>query len=118
MGMGHRIYRVRDPRAAVLERAIERLERTGGATPRLQLARSVERAAERVLAEKHPERALKANVEFYTAVLLEAVGLPRTLFSATFAAARAVGWCAHVAEQRATGRLIRPASRYVGALPR
>jgi citrate synthase len=117
MGMGHRIYRVRDPRAAVLERTIERLERSGGGTPRLALARAVEKSAERVLAEKHPDRALKANVEFYTAVLLEAVGLPRTLFSATFAAARAVGWCAHVEEQRATGRLIRPASVYVGSLP-
>jgi citrate synthase len=113
MGMGHRIYRVRDPRAAVLERAIERLERT----PRLELARAVERTAERLLADRHPERPLKANVEFYTAVLLEAVGLPRTLFSATFAAARAAGWCAHVAEQRTTGRLIRPASRYIGPVP-
>jgi citrate synthase len=116
MGMGHRIYRVRDPRAAVLETAIQRLEATG-ASPRLALARAVERSAEKVLAEKHPSRPLKANVEFYTAVLLEAVGLPRAMFSVTFAAARSVGWCAHVAEQRATGRLIRPASRYVGPLP-
>jgi citrate synthase len=117
MGMGHRIYRVRDPRAAVLERAIERLEAGGAVGPRLELARAVERTAERILVEKHAERPLKANVEFYTAVLLEAVGVPRALFSAVFAAARSVGWCAHVAEQRATGRLIRPASRYVGPLP-
>lgn len=117
MGMGHRIYRVRDPRAAVLERALERLEAAGVESGRLALARAVERAAEGVLAKKHPERALKANVEFYTAVLLDAVGLPRTLFSPTFAAARAVGWCAHVEEQRRFGRLIRPQSRYVGKLP-
>jgi citrate synthase len=117
MGMGHRIYRVRDPRAAVLERALERLEASGVKTGRLALARAVERAAEGVLARRHPDRALKANVEFYTAVLLDAVGLPRTLFSSTFAAARAAGWCAHVAEQRAHGRLIRPQSRYVGKLP-
>jgi citrate synthase len=114
MGMGHRIYRVRDPRAAVLEHAIEALERSGLAGARLQLARAVERSAAELLAERHPERALKANVEFYTAVLLDAVGLPRQLFTPTFAVARSVGWCAHVAEQRRVGRLIRPASRYVG----
>ncbi|MDB4965092.1 MAG: hypothetical protein JWN44_781 [Myxococcales bacterium] len=117
MGMGHRIYRVRDPRAAVLERALERLESSGLRSGRLALARAVERSAEGVLAKKHPDRALKANVEFYTAVLLDAVGLPRTLFSPTFAVGRAAGWCAHVAEQRAHGRLIRPASRYVGKMP-
>jgi len=121
MGMGHRIYRVRDPRAAVLERALGKLEassvRPSSSGGRLTLARAVERAAEGVLAKRHPERALKANVEFYTAVLLDAVGLPRTLFSPTFAVARAAGWCAHVAEQRTHGRLIRPASRYVGKMP-
>jgi citrate synthase len=81
------------------------------------MARAVEREAERVLAERHPERSLRANVEFYTAVLLEAIGIPRTLFSPTFAASRVVGWCAHVDEQRRVGRLIRPASRYVGPAP-
>jgi citrate synthase len=114
MGMGHRIYRVRDPRAAALESATSRLERTGAAADRLAIARAVEREAERLLAERHPERALRANVEFYTAVLLDAVGVPRTLFSPMFAASRVVGWCAHVAEQRAVGRLIRPGSSYVG----
>jgi citrate synthase len=117
MGMGHRIYRVRDPRAAVLERALEQLHEAGVRTPRLALARAVERAAESVLAQRYPERALKANVEFYTAVLLDAIGLPRALFSPTFAVARVAGWSAHVAEQRAHGRLIRPSSRYVGPLP-
>ncbi|MDC3958823.1 citrate synthase [Polyangium jinanense] len=119
MGMGHRIYRVRDPRAAVLERAIGELERDGsvGAGARLALARATERAAETQLAERHPDRPLKANVEFYTAVLLDAVGLPRELFTPTFAVGRAAGWCAHVEEQRRAGRLIRPASRYVGPVP-
>jgi len=117
MGMGHRIYRVRDPRAAVLERALERLEASGRRTGRLALARAVEKAAEGALAKRHPTRPLKANVEFYTAVLLDAVGVPRTLFAPTFATSRVAGWCAHVAEQRRTGRLIRPASRYVGAMP-
>ena len=115
MGMGHRVYRVRDPRAAVLERAIEEFERAGAtASRRLPLARAVERAAVEVLALRYPERALKTNVEFYTAVLLDALGIDRRSFSATFAVGRVVGWCAHVEEQRRSGRLIRPAARYVG----
>jgi citrate synthase len=117
MGMGHRVYRVRDPRAAVLERAIERLEEAGVRSERLALARAVERAAESVLRARHPDRPLNANVEFYTAVLLDAVGLSRTLFSPTFAVARVAGWTAHVAEQRAGGRIIRPASKYIGVVP-
>jgi citrate synthase len=119
MGMGHRVYRVRDPRAFVLERAIAELEKASVATSpigqRLRLARAVEKEAEAQLAARHPERPLKANVEFYTAVLLEAVGLPRALFTPTFASSRAAGWCAHVEEQRRFGRLIRPKSRYVEA---
>jgi len=117
MGMGHRVYHVRDPRAAALEAATSALERSGVAADRLTLARAIEREAERLLAERHPERRLRANVEFYTAVLLDAVGIPRTLFSPMFAASRVVGWCAHVDEQRRVGRLIRPASRYVGPVP-
>ena len=121
MGMGHRVYRVRDPRAFVLERAIADLEAaSSGTSPigrRLRLARAVEKEAETQLAARHPDRPLKANVEFYTAVLLEAVGLPRTLFTPTFAASRAAGWCAHVEEQRRHGRLIRPRSRYTDAAP-
>lgn len=117
MGMGHRIYRVRDPRAAVLERAIERLERGGLRTDRLALARAVERAAEELLRQRYPDRPLRANVEFYTAVLLDAVGLDRTMFSPAFACGRVAGWLGHIAEQRATGKLIRPASRYVGSMP-
>jgi citrate synthase len=115
MGMGHRIYRVRDPRAAALEHATLRLEKAGVSTGRLALARAVEAAAEGALAAKHPERPLRANVEFYTAVLLDTVGLDRAAFTPTFAVGRVAGWCAHVIEQRAHGRLIRPASRYIGA---
>lgn len=114
MGMGHRIYRVRDPRVVVLEQATARLAERTGVTPRLAMARQVEAAAERLLVARYPDRALKANVELATAVLLDAVGVPRALFSAMFAVGRVVGWVAHVAEQRATGRLIRPESRYVG----
>jgi citrate synthase len=112
MGMGHRIYRVRDPRAAVLETAVRDL-----ASERLTLARAVERAAAKILAERRPDRPLAANVEFYTAVLLDAVGLPREQFAPTFAVGRVAGWSAHVIEQRRTGRLIRPDSRYIGKMP-
>lgn len=113
MGMGHRVYRIRDPRAFVLERAIRRFERAD-TSARLELARAVEAAAEAELAAAHPERALKANVEFYTAVLLDTLTLPRTAFTALFACARIAGYSAHYAEQRAEGRLIRPSALYVG----
>jgi len=121
MGMGHRIYRVRDPRAFVFERALARLEAEEQANSaiaqRVAHARRVELAASALLNERHPERALCANVEFYTALLLEAVEIPRALFTATFAVGRCAGWLAHIEEQRHTGRLIRPAARYVGPLP-
>ncbi len=114
MGMGHRVYRARDPRAELLEAAVRTLDPASG---RVALARAVEREAERQLAARKPNRPIRANVEFYTAVLLEALGVPRSMFTATFAVGRVAGWCAHIAEQRRTGRLIRPAARYVGARP-
>lgn len=118
MGMGHRIYRVRDPRAAIFEKAIASLEKAGLFTTRLALARAVEKKAEEILAYRHPTRPLKANVEFYTAVLLDALQIPHELFTAVFATGRVAGWCAHIAEQRENGRLIRPGSKYVGAYPK
>ena len=114
MGMGHRVYRVRDPRAAVLERALRTLSAEARDLGRLALARAVEDEATTLLDARYPHRKLRANVEFFTAVLLEAVGLDRRAFTATFAVARVVGWCGHVSEQRRRGRLIRPASKYVG----
>lgn len=117
MGMGHRIYMVRDPRAAIFERAIKMLEDAGVPAKRLPLARAVEKKAEQILEQRHPDRPLKANVEFYTAVLLDAIQIPHSLFSTMFAAGRVGGWCAHIAEQRANGRLIRPGSKYVGPSP-
>jgi citrate synthase len=116
MGMGHRVYRVRDPRAFVLERALTAYQSAGGASARLELARAVEAAAEAELARRYPERALRANVEFYTALVLEALEVPRAAFTAVFACARVLGYAAHYAEQRKTGRLIRPSALYVGAI--
>jgi citrate synthase len=117
MGMGHRIYRVRDPRADVLESAIKRLAHQLGVSDRLELARSVETCAARLLDARHPGRTLRANVEFNTAVLLDAIGLDRKLFTATFAVSRVVGWLGHIDEQRRTGKLIRPRALYTGPLP-
>jgi len=117
MGFGHRVYRVRDPRAAVLEGAVAELVAAGRTSRRLELARAVEAVASEVLAAHKPDRALPANVEFFTAVLLDALGLPRTMFTPVFAMGRTAGWLAHIAEQRASGRLIRPTSRYVGPAP-
>lgn len=117
MGLGHRIYRVRDPRAAVLEHALERLEGAGVTSRYLRLARAVERAAVEILARRHPGRRLDTNVEFYTAILLDAIGLPREMFTPAFAVARTAGWLAHADEQLRGGRILRPSQRYVGPLP-
>lgn len=115
MGMGHRIYRVRDPRAAALEAVIATLEADSGATSRMRVARQTEAAALELLRRDYPDRELCANVEFYTAVLLDALAIPRELFTALFACGRIAGWAAHVMEQRSVAKLIRPASVYVGA---
>jgi len=119
MGFGHRIYRVRDPRADALKAALGRITRLGTVdTGRMELATTLEAAALRALKQYKPDRPLDTNVEFYTALLLEAVGFPRDAFTAVFAAGRVGGWIAHAKEQAATGRLIRPKSRYVGPLPK
>jgi citrate synthase len=114
MGFGHRIYRVRDPRADVLAEAAERLYATEGDQELYELALEVENTALRVLAEHRPGRNLQTNVEFYTALLLHGLGMPPELFSPTFAVSRVAGWTAHCFEQRALDRIIRPQSAYVG----
>ena len=114
MGFGHRVYRVRDPRADVLAAAAERLH--GGDADRsvYELARHVEATALRLLRERKPDRRLDTNVEFYTALLLHGIGLPTDLFTPTFAVGRVLGWSAHCLEQLRDGRLIRPQSVYAG----
>jgi len=114
MGFGHRVYRVRDPRADVLAAAAERFYRHGGDEGLYELARSVEATALRLLRERKPDRRLDTNVEFYTALLLHGLDLPTALFTPTFAVGRVAGWTAHALEQLAEGRLIRPQSEYVG----
>jgi len=114
MGFGHRVYRVRDPRADVLKGVA--LSLRAGAN-RIRFAEAVEAGALRVLARLKPGRRLDTNVEFYTALVLEALALPRDLFTSIFAIGRVVGWTAHILEQSQGGRIIRPASVYVGPLP-
>ncbi len=114
MGFGHRIYRVRDPRADVLAQAAQRFYASGGDQRLYHLAQQVEATALRLLRERKPERRLDTNVEFYTALLLHGLGFPAALFTPTFAVGRVVGWSAHCLEQLRDGRLIRPQSVYVG----
>jgi len=114
MGFGHRVYRVRDPRADILAAAAERFFATEGDRELYSLARQVEGVALRLLAEHKPDRVLATNVEFYTALLLHGLGLPTPLFTPAFAVGRAAGWTAHALEQLREGRLIRPESEYLG----
>ncbi|HYD99447.1 MAG TPA: citrate synthase [Alphaproteobacteria bacterium] len=114
MGFGHRIYRVRDPRADVLRAALARL---APRSDRLELAERLERAVLAALARHRPGRRLDTNVEYYTALLLDALGIDRALFTPVFAVGRTAGWIAHAREQQAAGRILRPQSRYVGPLP-
>jgi citrate synthase len=110
MGFGHRVYRAYDPRARALRTVAEGM---ASKPDWLQLAIEVEDVALRVLAEKHPDRPLKTNVEFYAAPVLMGVGLTPDLFPATFSLARTAGWTAHALEQGANNRLIRPDVNYV-----
>jgi citrate synthase len=114
MGFGHRVYKVRDPRADVLASAAERLFTRAGDMSLYALARSVEAEALRLLEEYKPGRRLQTNVEFYTALLLHGLGFDVELFTPTFAISRVSGWIAHAFEQRRAGRIIRPQSEYVG----
>jgi citrate synthase len=114
MGFGHRVYRVQDPRSDVVKAVVSQLNRDIG---RLRYAEAVEQAALAVLVKRKPNRSLQTNLEFYTALLLEALGIPRDAFTGVFAVARVVGWIAHALEQQAGGRLIRPQSDYIGPAP-
>jgi len=117
MGFGHRVYKVRDPRADILSAAAARMFARAGDAQLYELARAVETTALRLLEEHKPGRRLKTNVEFYTALLLCGLGIDTPFFTPTFALGRVAGWTAHCFEQRTVGRLIRPQSVYVGRIP-
>jgi len=114
MGFGHRVYKVRDPRAVVLGEAARKMYAADGDMALYELAKEVEKTAVSLLAEYKPGRNLQTNVEFSTALLLHGLGLDTALFSPTFAVGRVAGWLGHCFEQMENGRLIRPKSNYVG----
>jgi len=112
MGFGHRVYKTDDPRSTFLRGVAERI-----GADKIDFAKQVEQTVVEVLAELKPGRNLYANVEFYAGVVMDHCGLPRELFTPTFASSRVIGWCANILEQAADNRIIRPSARYVGPPP-
>ena len=113
MGFGHRIYRAEDPRSRILKRTAKEL-----GSPYVDVAEELEQVALAALQERHPERVLATNVEYYSAVVLDVADIPPALAPAMFACSRVAGWSAHILEQKRTGRLFRPSARYVGPTQR
>jgi citrate synthase len=109
MGFGHRVYRAEDPRARLLRKTAEEL-----GSERVETAKALEAAALVALQERHPERVLATNVEYWAAIVLDVADIPAELTPAMFACARVAGWSAHILEQKQVARLIRPSARYVG----
>jgi citrate synthase len=112
MGFGHRVYKTDDPRSVMLRGVAERL---GG--PKVELAKVIERKAIDVLAELKAGRQLYTNVEFYAGIVMDTCGVPREMFTPTFASSRVIGWTSHILEQAADNRLIRPSAHYAGPPP-
>jgi citrate synthase len=112
MGFGHRVYKTDDPRSVMLRSVAERL---GG--PNVEFAKQVEQQAIDILAELKPGRKLYTNVEFYAGIVMDTCGVPREMFTPTFASSRVIGWTAHILEQAADNRLIRPSAHYAGTPP-
>jgi citrate synthase len=112
MGFGHRVYKTDDPRSTMLRGVAERLD-----GERVEFAKFIEKRAVEILEELKPGRALYPNVEFYAGIVMNMIGMPDTLFTPTFACSRVVGWTAHILEQAADNRLIRPSGHYVGPEP-
>src|SRR3978361_2265770 len=113
MGFGHRVYRAEDPRARVLRRTARELK-----SPRYELAEALEIAIIEELTARRPDRALRTNVEFWSAVVLDHAQVPPHMFTSMFTCARVAGWSAHIMEQKRLGKLVRPTARYVGEPPR
>jgi len=112
MGFGHRVYKTDDPRSVFLRDVARRIE-----APLAEFACDVERIVVDVLAELKPGHQLYANVEFFAGVVMDACGIPREMFTPTFASSRVIGWSSQVMEQAGDNRLIRPTARYVGPPP-
>ena len=112
MGFGHAVYRAEDPRGLVLREAATKL---GGEL--VERAGAMERAILGALARWRPEHRIVTNVEFWAAIVLQLAGIPRSMFTSTFAVSRSIGWSAHVLEQAGAGKILRPSARYVGPEP-
>ncbi len=113
MGFGHRVYRAEDPRARVLRRTAKEL-----GSRRYEVAEALEKAAIDELAARYPDRPLRTNVEFWSAVVLDFAEVPAHMFTSMFTCARTAGWSAHILEQKKLGKLIRPSAKYIGPAPR
>jgi citrate synthase len=113
MGFGHRVYRAEDPRARVLRRTAKELGST-----RYEVAEALEKAAIEELTDRYPDRPLRTNVEFWSAVVLDFAEVPAHMFTSMFTCARTAGWSAHILEQKKLNKLIRPSAKYVGPAPR
>jgi citrate synthase len=112
MGFGHPVYRTEDPRSRMLREIAQ-----GFGGPRVDFAVQVERRVEELLAELKPGRELHTNVEFYAGVVMELCGIPRRMFTPTFASSRVIGWCANILEQSQDSKIIRPSAHYAGQVP-
>ena len=113
MGFGHRVYRAEDPRSRILKRVAKEL-----GAENVEIAEELETVALAALQERHPDRVLATNVEYYSAIVLDIAEIPPPLAPAMFACSRVAGWSAHILEQKRTGRLFRPSARYVGPASR
>ena len=113
MGFGHRIYRAEDPRARVLRRTAKEL-----GSHRVEVAEALEKAAIEELTARYPDRPLRTNVEFWSAVVLNFAEVPAHMFTSMFTCGRTAGWSAHILEQKLLNKLVRPSARYVGPGPR
>jgi citrate synthase len=109
MGFGHRVYRAEDPRARVLRRTAQEL-----GSHRYEVADALEKAAIEELTARYPDRPLRTNVEFWSAVVLDFAEVPAHMFTSMFTCARTAGWSAHILEQKKLNKLIRPSAKYVG----
>jgi citrate synthase len=113
MGFGHRVYRAEDPRSRILKRTAKEL-----GAPQVEVAEELEEVALKALQDRHPERVLATNVEYYSAIVLDVAEIPPPLAPAMFACSRVAGWSAHILEQKRTGRLFRPSAQYIGPAER
>ena len=115
MGMGHRVYRAKDPRSIVMEEFLQHLSEHAGDRQLYDKLKTVETTFRRIMEEKG--KPIYPNVDFFSGAVYRLLGIPSVLYTPIFAAARSAGWLAHIIEQREhENRLFRPKALYVGAV--